>query len=350
LKFPSNQTIPLIGLRIDSLRIPVNAGWNMIGSISSDFAKSKVTVENITVPTTYYGYSPGTGYFQADTLKPGFGYWTKASATGTIILDASSSAIQPAQPPGEEPPPNPDVPLPPELFSPSNGATGQSLSPTLIWATSNLATSYRLQVSTGSTFASTIFNDSTITTNSKQIGSLSYSTTYYWRVNAKNSSGTSQYSSIWYFTTQAAPPPPCDCCNQDLTALDQFTVTDAEGHGQSMFVNNGGKQLGLGLADVEMPPEPVTGAFHGRFQSGKFIETIPPTHALTAIPIIVKNVALPFTVSWNIQPGNKTQYWLTDPGTGNVRTLLSGTGSASMNSTGNGVILIQAQASQPCDQ
>lgn len=96
-------------------------------------------------------------------------------------------------------------PNPPTLAAPSNGATNVSTSPTLSWFSSSGATAYRLQVSTASGFTTTVFDQSNITGTSQQITGLSGNTTYYWRVNASNTNGTSNWSSpVWSFIT--TPP------------------------------------------------------------------------------------------------------------------------------------------------
>jgi len=96
------------------------------------------------------------------------------------------------------------TPSPPTLLFPANGATGISTYPTLSWNASSGATSYRLQVSTSSSFTATVVDDSTLTSTSKQIGPLSNNTIYYWRVNAKNEAGISDWSQAGSFTTMAA--------------------------------------------------------------------------------------------------------------------------------------------------
>ncbi|NUM71530.1 MAG: fibronectin type III domain-containing protein, partial [Ignavibacteriaceae bacterium] len=100
----------------------------------------------------------------------------------------------------------PAVPAAPVLASPANGASGQPLALNLVWNKSAGAASYRVQLSTVNTFATTIVNDSTITDSVKAISGLLNNTTYYWRVNAKNATGTSTYSTVYSFTTQPAVP------------------------------------------------------------------------------------------------------------------------------------------------
>ena len=98
-------------------------------------------------------------------------------------------------------------PSAPILMGPGDGDTSLSTSPSLVWNASSGATSYALQVSTNNLFSSYIFNQSGLTNTSQQISGLSNSTTYYWRVSATNSYGTSNWSLIRSFTTMGVPPP-----------------------------------------------------------------------------------------------------------------------------------------------
>ncbi|MBI4547843.1 MAG: T9SS type A sorting domain-containing protein [Ignavibacteriae bacterium] len=99
-------------------------------------------------------------------------------------------------------------PPPPTLRFPPDGAGNISLTPTLTWDSAARATTYRLQVAYDTVFTALAFNDSTITTTSKQIGPLLNGTKFYWRVNAKNSAGTSAFSAVLTFTTLAPPGSP----------------------------------------------------------------------------------------------------------------------------------------------
>jgi pectate lyase len=93
------------------------------------------------------------------------------------------------------------IPQPPTLSSPPNGATDVSTSPTLRWNSFNGATSYRLQVSSDSSFSNTVVDQSSIVDTSYAVGGLVGNNRYYWRVSVTNAVGTSPYSSTWSFTT-----------------------------------------------------------------------------------------------------------------------------------------------------
>ncbi|MBI4548141.1 MAG: choice-of-anchor D domain-containing protein, partial [Ignavibacteriae bacterium] len=112
----------------------------------------------------------------------------------------------------------------PTLASPPNGATDQPTTVTLSWNASARATTYRLQVSTDSLFATTVFDDSTLTSTSQQVGPLANDTKYYWHVNAKNAAGTSAYSEIWHFTTIIAAPAAPTLTSLPNGATDQPTT------------------------------------------------------------------------------------------------------------------------------
>ena len=99
-------------------------------------------------------------------------------------------------------------PAVPVLISPTNGATNIPLTPTLNWNNVPTASFYRLQVSTSNAFTSTVidFNGLVNAGYVIQPGTLLNGTQYFWRVNATNSGGTSDWSSVWNFTTIMALP------------------------------------------------------------------------------------------------------------------------------------------------
>jgi len=93
------------------------------------------------------------------------------------------------------------VPLPPVLASPADGAVNQGTTPTLVWNASTEAKSYTLQVATDAGFTSPVFNQSGLTAVNQQLTGLSASGSYYWRVSATNTKGTSGWSAVWGFST-----------------------------------------------------------------------------------------------------------------------------------------------------
>lgn len=98
------------------------------------------------------------------------------------------------------------APIPPTLLTPANGTINVALNITLTWNSSPNTESYQLQVSTDPNFTTTVLNQSGITAISYNITGLLNNTTYYWRVNAINTGGTSSWSATWNFTTIVALP------------------------------------------------------------------------------------------------------------------------------------------------
>ncbi|MGA9364042.1 MAG: OmpA family protein [Bacteroidota bacterium] len=175
-----------------------------------------VGLEVLLSPQTTLGFDVGIRVFGSDNIdlqevaSPPDAYLTGRVGLNFYFGEGKPAEVQEA-PPIVPPPPAPVVPappLPPVLATPTNGATGVATNPTLTWNASSGATSYRLQASTDSTFASTTADQSGITTTSYPLSGLANSTEYYWHVNATNSGGTSAYSTTWSFTTGAPPPPP----------------------------------------------------------------------------------------------------------------------------------------------
>ncbi len=65
--------------------IPVKPGWNIVGSISSAVAASSVLASSDSlIGSPFFSYDGSYG--MADSVRPGSGYWLKASAQGWIAL------------------------------------------------------------------------------------------------------------------------------------------------------------------------------------------------------------------------------------------------------------------------
>ena len=87
------------------------------------------------------------------------------------------------------------VPAAPPLISPSNNAIFTKNAPlTLSWGTVSTATSYSIQVSSTSTFSTTVLSQSSLTTSSSF--TPTHGLPYYWHVSATNAAGAGAWSSI----------------------------------------------------------------------------------------------------------------------------------------------------------
>ena len=95
-----------------------------------------------------------------------------------------------------------------QQVSPFNGSTGNIQPIQFKWLTSARTSSYRLQVSKDSIFTTIIADTTGLTDTTYTLNGLSNLTTYFWRVNATNEGGTSDWSSVWKLKTLGNPTQP----------------------------------------------------------------------------------------------------------------------------------------------
>lgn len=130
------------------------------------------------------------------------------------------------------------APAAPGLSLPAHQSVGNPTTPTLTWAAAAQAVSYRVEVSTSNTFATTVI-DTTVTGTSYAVPSgtpLVNGTTYYWRVTPTNACGTGGVSTVFQFRTAVAPGQ-CDVGQTQLTHFSEdfsagiggFTTTGSTG-------------------------------------------------------------------------------------------------------------------------
>ncbi len=172
--------------------IPATLSWNSSSGatsytvqVSTDPLFSTFAYNASGITTT----STSVGGLNGNTLY----YWrvNASNAGGTSAWSTTWSFTTTTAPP----------PSAPTLSSPANGSTGVPRTPTLSWNASSGATSYRVQVSTSSSFSGTVYDQSGIASTSVTLPQLGGRVWYYWRVNASNASGTSTWSSTWNFRT-----------------------------------------------------------------------------------------------------------------------------------------------------
>jgi len=85
--------------------------------------------------------------------------------------------------------------------NPVNKAVLQPLSLNLKWLKDSLASTYRIQIATDSTFSSGIIKDTTTSDSSYSLKNLTYNKIYYWRVRGQNKFGFSGWPNITSFQT-----------------------------------------------------------------------------------------------------------------------------------------------------
>ena len=94
----------------------------------------------------------------------------------------------------------------PQLLDPLNGKVGMGAEVWLSWEASTGATSYRIEVDDNANFSSLDFSRSNVSETRIYVSGLDYNSKYYWRVQAKNSQSTSEWSLVFQFTTMSEPP------------------------------------------------------------------------------------------------------------------------------------------------
>ncbi|MBA4407232.1 hypothetical protein C0389_08165 [bacterium] len=94
------------------------------------------------------------------------------------------------------------IPSPPLLISPSNNQINVVCDPVVVFEWNSVvgASSYTFQISEYQDFR-TLYVSFPNPSYRVNFGGLEYGETYYWRINAKNNIGTSDWSQIWKFTT-----------------------------------------------------------------------------------------------------------------------------------------------------
>ena len=149
------------------------------------------------------------------------------------------------------------TPLAPTMSSPVNGATGVSTNLALSWNAASGAVSYRLQLSTNSSFSTALIDQDQLTGTSLTVSGLSGSTTYYWRVNATNAGGTSDWSSVWSFTTVVY-------CGRIRIAWDPPNTDPHSVTGYEVYYGTASKQYGFPISVGNVASHTLTGLMPGQ--------------------------------------------------------------------------------------
>jgi hypothetical protein len=191
------------------------------------------------------------------------------------------------------------IPVAPTLISPGNGSVGISPTPLMEWSALNNAFDYTLQLSSDPNFGSFIIDLSGIEDAEYQVppSTLSGSTVYFWKANARNGMGTSPFSTIFFFTTTLTgivnvssevpekynlytnyPNPfnPSTKIKFDIPSANgssnvRLVVFDAAGREVSTLINN---TLNPGSYEFEFSAKNLTsGLYFYRLETDNFVDT-----------------------------------------------------------------------------
>lgn len=97
LKFDGNEQIQICGLTQDDT-VSLQQGWNMVGVFENNIPINQITTTPPGIIATYF-FEYNDGYYIADTLKSGQGYWVRVTSDGVLNLNVDSFVKEEEQQP-----------------------------------------------------------------------------------------------------------------------------------------------------------------------------------------------------------------------------------------------------------
>ncbi|HUH97991.1 MAG TPA: hypothetical protein VLZ89_11565, partial [Anaerolineales bacterium] len=207
---PPTLTAPATGT--DPLTLRPTFSWNAVGPGASSYSiqvskNDSFTQLVLSAVTTTPNLTPAKDLPAASVAPILYWHVQAQGPNGPSLWSSPARTIT-----------SPNPPSIPVLTSPANGSLSTSpvYQPTLSWKAVTVPSStafghYHVQVATSNTFASTVVDDTSVSTITyPQLllpAALNPNTTYYWRVSAVNSANeASAWSATWSFRTLLAPP------------------------------------------------------------------------------------------------------------------------------------------------
>jgi len=213
VKYTPSQTIVRTGDAVTTKQVSLTAGWNLVGSISTQVPVDKVVLPDGVMRSSFWAFSPATGYVSSPFIDPGKAYWLKVSQACDITLHASApvnqyitNCIGTVDSVYSESEPLPSAPPSAFQVSPAYGAEGVSTRATLRWSEPfETADSFKVCWSADPDFDTLVWYSNKLTDTQYTFTGLSSHTTYYWYVKTYIGANYAN-SATWKFTSCPTPP------------------------------------------------------------------------------------------------------------------------------------------------
>ena len=171
--------------RITWQRVPGATGYYFQLAIDDQFMALVENVDDL-----------GVNFYQASRLNSNTQYYWRVAAKApdmghgpfTDIYTFTTGAPS-------------ELPLAPTLLAPAHMSQNVNIPVTFNWTRSEIATSYKLQICNTAYFSDNVIEHDDIPDILISVSNLQPYTFYYWRVAAKNSVGSSNYSQVFRFKT-----------------------------------------------------------------------------------------------------------------------------------------------------
>jgi len=157
-----------------SVQIATDEMFDTIDLQFDNINTTSIVLENLDYLTTYY-------WRVGALMDDGSYYWTR------MMTFTTESELRPT---------------PPALVHPGSGAMQVDISPVLSWNSKGDDVSYNLQIALDQEFMGVQQTMDDIPDTTIMVSNLNYGVRYYWRVQASNNEGTSDWSTVRYFTTR----------------------------------------------------------------------------------------------------------------------------------------------------
>ncbi len=183
-----------IGASLYTLVVASDAGFTNIIKYDSTLTDSVYTLTNLNMLTTYY-WKVSSKIYGWGAFSRAFNFKTLGLPTGVVLNQPANNAV------------NQPTTVICSWYKAVDQTFNKNIDKENLPESGKMSvSSYWMEYSTDSSFATGVVADSLISDTTKVLAGLNNLTRYYWRVKAKNQAGWNAFSSKWSFTTIVNSP------------------------------------------------------------------------------------------------------------------------------------------------